>query len=67
VKAAEPAPKAKVADSKASDYDDIPKHLFKAFDLGNIKEIDSTPNNKPPSEEDTIEGRYAAVLFSTAS
>lgn len=41
--------------------------LFKPFSLGNIKEIQSTPDHKPPSEEDTIEGRYSGVLFTTAS
>ena len=35
--------------------------------MGNIKQIDSTPDHKPPSEEDTIEGRYSSVLFTTAS
>jgi len=32
-----------------------------------MKQISSTPGNKPPSQEDTIEGRYASVLFSSAS
>ena len=32
-----------------------------------VKIIQSVPNNKPPSAEDTIEGRYAGVLFTTAS
>jgi F-type H+-transporting ATPase subunit O len=29
--------------------------------------VDSTPDNQPPSREDTIEGRYASVLFTYAS
>jgi len=29
--------------------------------------INSTPDHLPPSVEDTIEGRYAGVLFSCAS
>ncbi len=29
--------------------------------------VNSTPDNKAPSYEDTIEGRYANVLFTTAS
>ena len=29
--------------------------------------IQTVPNHKPPSAEDTIEGRYAGVLFVTAS
>ena len=37
------------------------------FSLGDIKRIDSTPGNVPPSMEDTIEGRYSYVLFTTAS
>jgi F-type H+-transporting ATPase subunit O len=41
--------------------------LFKPFTLGDLKRIDSTPDNKPPSQEDTIEGRYATVLFTSAS
>lgn len=32
-----------------------------------VKRIDSVPDNKPPSAEDSIEGRYAGVLFTTAS
>ena len=35
--------------------------------MGDIRQIDSTPDHKPPSEEDTIEGRYSGVLFTTAS
>ena len=45
----------------------MPKDLFKAFSLGDLKQINSTPDNKPPSQEDTIEGRYATVLFTSAS
>ena len=32
-----------------------------------MRKIQSTPNNEPPSKEDTIPGRYATVLFTTAS
>ena len=35
--------------------------------MGDIAKIESTPDHKPPSEEDTIEGRYASVLFTTSS
>lgn len=45
----------------------LPKDLFKAFSMGDIKKIDSTPGDTPPSSEDTIEGRYAGVLFTAAS
>jgi len=41
--------------------------LFKEFSVGDIKRVDSTPGNKPTRMEDTIEGRYAYVLFTTAS
>lgn len=32
-----------------------------------MKKISSTPDHAPPSKEDTIPGRYATVLFTTAS
>jgi ATP synthase F1 delta subunit len=32
-----------------------------------VKKIQSTPDHQPPSKEDTIPGRYASVLFTTAS
>ena len=43
------------------------RSLFQAFSVGDIRKIDSTPDHKPPSQEDTIEGRYSGVLFTTAS
>lgn len=43
------------------------RDLFQAFSVGNIKKVDSTPDDQPPSQEDTIEGRYAGVLFTHAS
>jgi len=45
----------------------LEKKLFNAFSLGDIKKIKSTPDNQAPSKEDTIPGRYATVLFTTAS
>lgn len=45
----------------------LDKALFKPFSLGDIKAVQSAPDNKPPSADDTIAGRYAGVLFSTAS
>ena len=39
----------------------------KFFTLGDIPRIDTTPDHKAPSQEDTIEGRYATVLFTGAS
>jgi len=41
--------------------------LFASFDLGGIKVVNSAPDNRPPIAEDTIEGRYAGVLFTSAS
>lgn len=46
---------------------DLAKSLFQPFSLGDIKKVQSTPGDKAPSSEDTIEGRYAGVLFTTAS
>lgn len=46
---------------------DLDKSLFNAFSIGDVNKVDSTPDNKAPSFEDTIEGRYANVLFTTAS
>lgn len=46
---------------------DLDKSLFQPFSLGDIKVVTNTPDNKAPSYEDTIEGRYANVLFTTAS
>lgn len=37
------------------------------FELGQINVVQSAPDHEPPIKEDTIEGRYAAVLFSSAS
>ena len=34
---------------------------------GDVKVVQSTPDHKPPTIDDTIEGRYAGVLFTTAS
>jgi len=45
----------------------LDRSLFAPFDLGPINKVKSTPDNKAPSQEDTIEGRYANVLFTTAS
>ena len=45
----------------------VDKSLFGAFSLGDVKRVDSVPDHKPPTQEDTIEGRYASVLFTTAS
>lgn len=46
---------------------EVATDLFTAFSVGDINQVNSAPDNKPPIQEDTIEGRYAGVLFSTAS
>jgi F-type H+-transporting ATPase subunit O len=45
----------------------LDKSLFAAFTVGDVKVVESAPDNKAPSYEDSIEGRYANVLFTTAS
>lgn len=52
---------------KAAPLEAVDKSLFKAFSVGDVKQIQSTPDHKPPTQEDTIEGRYASVLFTSAS
>jgi len=61
------APTHQEGDWRKSTPEVVPKHLFQPFSLGDIKAVYSTPDNKAPSSEDTIEGRYAGVLFTTAS
>lgn len=51
----------------APDQKPLDKSLFSPFSTGDMKQINSVPNHKPPTQEDTIEGRYASVLFTTAS
>ena len=55
------------AASKSTTTESLDSSLFQAFSLGDIKEVQSAPDNKPPNMEDTIEGRYASVLFTSAS
>ena len=66
---AKPAPKAKAAPKAAAAAMEEPldRALFQPFSVGNIVKIESTEGNKAPHEEDTIEGRYSGVLFTTAS
>ena len=71
--APEPKPEPKKAAPKAAPKaaaapaEQLDRSLFQPFSVGKINKIDSTPDHKPPSEEDTIEGRYSGVLFTTAS
>ena len=43
------------------------RDLFVPFSVGDIPMVQSAPDHKPPKAEDTIPGRYAAVLFTSAS
>ena len=66
-----PAPEQPKADfsaaTKKADVEKPAADLFKAFSVGDVKQIQSTEDHKPPAMEDTIGGRYASVLFTTAS
>lgn len=55
------------AASKVAEKQEVDASLFKAFSVGDVKVVQTTEDHKPPFQEDTIEGRYASVLFSTAS
>lgn len=56
------------ANRDSLDAPQLPPALYKPFAVGdNIKKIASAPDHKPPSYEDTIEGRYATSLFISAS
>ena len=55
------------AATQAQPAETVHESLFKSFSVGDVKQINSTPDHKPPTQEDTIEGRYAAVLFTSAS
>jgi hypothetical protein len=46
---------------------DVDKSLFGAFSVGDIKQVQSTDDHKPPFKDDSVPGRYAEVLFTTAS
>lgn len=63
----EPARSDFAAAAQVQPQQEVSRDLFQAFSVGDVKQVQSTPGNKPPSQEDTIEGRYAAVLFSSAS
>mmetsp|Transcript_17920 Transcript_17920/g.30481 ORF Transcript_17920/g.30481 Transcript_17920/m.30481 type:complete len:175 (-) Transcript_17920:474-998(-) len=53
--------------SKAQPKQEVHESLFGSFNVGDVKQIKSAPDHKPPTQDDTIEGRYATVLFTTAS
>jgi len=62
-------PKEEPAPAKAAPKATPPPRMSGgAWSVGpDVKVIQSTPDHKPPTAEDTIEGRYAGVLFTTAS
>lgn len=67
-----PPPKAEApadfaAASKSQDKQAVDKSLFGAFSVGDVKQVQSTEDNKPPFKDDSVPGRYAEVLFTTAS
>lgn len=55
------------AAGKVQEAQTLDQDLFKTFSVGDVKVIQTTEDHKAPIQEDSIEGRYATVLFSTAS
>jgi len=55
------------AATKTQPKEEVHQDLYNAWSLGDVKQVQSVPGDKPPSAEDTIEGRYAGVLFTSAS
>lgn len=55
------------AASEPQPAQEVAADLFGGFSVGGVKVVNSAPGNKPPIAEDTIEGRYAGVLFTSAS
>lgn len=53
--------------TKAQQMPEISRDLFGSFSVGDVPVVQSAPDNKVPTQEDTMEGRYAAVLFTSAS
>jgi len=67
-----PPPKAAVSDDfadagKPTEAQAVDKSLYSAFTVGDVKQVQSTENHKPPFRDDSVPGRYAEVLFTTAS
>jgi len=67
-----PPPKAAVsaefaAAGKSADSQTVDKSLFNSFSVGDVKQTQSVENNKAPLKDDSVPGRYAEVLFTTAS
>lgn len=53
--------------AKQTNFKEVSRDLFVPFSLGDVKQVNSTPDHKPPTQDDTIDGRYASVLFTSAS
>ena len=63
----EPTPEPVAEPVKPVQAAPVSRDLFTPFSVGDIKVVASVEDNKALSKEDTIEGRYAGVLFTTAS
>ena len=59
--------KEELAAAKNVQFKEVPKELFKPFTVGDVNKVQTTPDHKPPTQDDTMDGRYASVLFTTAS
>lgn len=55
------------AATKNQEAQSVDKSLFGAFSVGDVKQVQSTEGNKAPFRDDSVPGRYAEVLFTTAS
>jgi ATP synthase F1 delta subunit len=55
------------ANRDSLDAPNLDAKYYQPFSVGDVKRVGSAPYHKPPSFEDTIEGRYAASLFISAS
>ena len=67
VQEVQPDPEPIVESKEAPTFEPVARDLFSPFSVGDIKQVQSVEGNEAFSNEDTIEGRYAGVLFTTAS
>lgn len=51
------------AAAKSPEMAALDQSLFQSFSVGDVKVVQTTEDHKAPIQEDTIEGRYATVLF----
>ena len=67
-KEAPPASTANFSDAgKAEAQAPVDKRLFGAFSFADIKKVQTTDDHKAPFKDDSVPGRCAEVLFTTAS